>query len=159
MLSHIADHVVIDKTFLVLVRIHQTLIAYAVNHPRNTGGDLEHPVNGGVGEDILPAAGIPQMRLYVSFTVCPVQWRQRAVHIDSLPDCCIPLKFKLIIPELSLSDQHQRHRTLRVKAVVQQETELLEHLLIQEVGFIENTDDPLFLHTLDNLDGFLKLTL
>ena len=65
MLSHIADHVVVDKTFLVLVRIHQTLIAYAVNHPRNTGGDLEHPVNGGVGEDILLAAGIPQMRLYV----------------------------------------------------------------------------------------------
>ena len=52
-------------------------IAYAVNHPRNTGGDLEHPVNGGVGEDILPAAGIPQMRLYVSFTVCPVQQEQQ----------------------------------------------------------------------------------
>ena len=117
MLSHIADHVVIDKTFLVLVRIHQTLIAYAVNHPRNTGGDLEHPVNGGVGEDILPAAGIPQMRLYVSFTVCPVQWRQRAVHIDSLPDCCIPLKFKLIIQQdnnLSYDNVYYIHKLFQL---------------------------------------------
>lgn len=40
MIRHEPHHVAIDQLFLLLVRIHQALVAYPVDHPGDAGGDL-----------------------------------------------------------------------------------------------------------------------
>lgn len=96
----------------------------------------------------------------IGFAVRLVERKKRAIlHINPLPDCRITLELQFIVPELGLSNQDQCHKTFRVEAVVQQEADLLEHLLIQEVGLVKNTDNAFLLNALDDFDRRGKIQI
>ena len=61
-------------------------------------------VEGFFCKKFLLTTGIIQMTSDVFFTFRPVQMRKYTVHINTLADCSVTLKFQFCCPELGLSD-------------------------------------------------------
>ena len=83
--------------------------------------------------------------------------RKDTVDIDPLPFSGITLQAQLVVPQLRLSAKDNGHRTHGVKALVQEETEFLQHLLFEEVCFIQDAYNISALHFADDLDLLLEL--
>ena len=159
MLYDILDHVVIDQAFLVLEGIHKSLFADPVDHTWNSGRRFMDLVQC-LGCKYFPGtSGVFHMACDILFRFGPVQMGQDTVHIDTLANSRISLQFQLVVPEFSLTDQHDSHRTHGIKSVVEQKTEFFQCFLFNQMCFIKDTDDFLMLYSTDDLDLLLKLTL
>ena len=93
---------------------------------------------------------------YIFSVFCPVKVWQDTVDINTLPYCRIPLQSELV-PQFCLSCQYERHGTHGIEPVIQEKTELLDRFLFQEMCFVQNADNFLFLYTPDDLHFFLEL--
>ena len=117
MFNDIADKVFIDQAFPLLAGIHQAFFTDPVDPAWDPSGLLIDIIQCFIREDVLPAAGISQMGLDVSFGLGTVQMGKDTVDIDSLPDGSIPLHPEFI-PQFRLPDKDKRHRADGIKAVV-----------------------------------------
>ncbi len=135
MFNDVADKVFIDKALPLLAGIHQALFTDPVDPARDSCGLLIDIIQGFLRKDVLPAAGISQMGLDVSFGFRTVQMGKDTVDIDPLPDCRIALHSEFI-PQFRLPDKDKRHRADRIKAVIQQKAEFLNGLLLQKMCLV-----------------------
>ena len=109
MFYDILDHVVIDQPFLVLKSIHKSLFADPVDHTGNSGRCFMDLIQC-LGCKYFPGTpGVIHMACDILFRFGSVQMGQDTVHIDTLANSRISLQFQFVVPELSLTDQHDSH--------------------------------------------------
>ena len=95
----------------------------------------------------------------ILFCFSAVQMRKDTVDIDPLPYSGVTLQAQLVVPQFRLSAKDKGHRTHGIKAVVQEEPEFLQHLLLKEMRFIQDAYNVPALDTADDLDLLLELAL
>ena len=97
------------------------------------------------------------MRINVPAGLRTVKVAEYDVHVDALAYGGIALEAELLVPQLCLADQDEAHGTFGVELVVEHEPELFQCLLIQKVGFVQDTDDLFMLDSADDLQLPLQL--
>ena len=75
--------------------------------------------------------------------------RQHTVHINALSNGIVSFVTQLPVPQFRLADENQRHGTLRIEAAVEQEAELLQRFLLQQMCFVQDTDQLLLLYAVN----------
>ena len=106
--------------------IHKSLFADLVDHTWNSGRCFMNLVQCLGCKYFLDTFGVIFMACDILFRFGPVQMGQDTVHIDTLANSRISLQFQLVVPEFSLTDQHDSHRTHGIKSVVEQKTEFFQ---------------------------------
>ena len=124
--------------------------------PRNPRGYFIYLVFCPAGEDLFPRPCIRHMGCYIFPCLRTVQPPQHDVHVDALPYGLICLELEFLLPEFRLSHKHQRHRACGVKFIIQQEPQFFQHVLPQQVRFIQHAHDFLFLLRTDRPDFLLQ---
>lgn len=159
MLYDILNHIIIDQTFLVLKCIHKSLFTDPVDHAWNSGRRFMDLIQRLGCKYLLRTTRVVHVTCDILLRLRPVQMWQNTVHINALADSSISLQLQFVFPQLGLSDQHNSHRTHGIKSVIEQETKFFQCFLFQQMCFIQDADNLFMLHSPDNLDLLLQLTL
>ena len=107
----------------------------------------------------MVTACICHVGFHVLLRLGPVEMRYDTADVDALAHGRITLQLEFLIPQLGLPHQNQRHRTHRVKAVVEKETEFLYGLFLQKMSLIQHADDLFVFRFPDQFNLILQLAL
>ena len=141
---------VVDEFLALLGCAQQAVGAELVHGPRGSGGVVVDFCDGLLGEDVLLAFGVAQVRLDVFGSLCKVERRQDAFQVDALPDGGVD-GLDQLVPELVLPDEDEGHGAHGVHAAVEHEADFLERVAPQEMCFVDDGDDLLVFGFVDVL--------
>jgi len=102
--------------------------------------------------------GIRHVVAYIFPCLRSVEVLQLALQVDPLADRRIRLQIQAV-PQLILANQDQCHGTLRIHLEVEQKTHFLQHLTVQQMGFVYNHNRLQTVNAAHKLNLSVKLAL
>src|SRR5690606_5786799 len=103
----------VDDAVLVLCAVEQTMRACFVDQPCCSARKAIDVIDGSIGEDVPFCTGVSHMSLDVGCSLGPIIMRKFALQINALTNRSIGLQIDAI-PQFTLPDEHESHRTLRI---------------------------------------------
>ena len=151
-------HTVVDDGLPVLSAVDEAAGAGFIDEAGYAAGELKDIVDSSVGENVLITTGKIEMGFYILSGLKPVHVADPALDINPLADGGIGLEFKLL-PKFDLSSQDKGHWALGVHLEIEQETDFLKHIPVQEVRLVDDHYRQQTMNTFHDLKFLMQLAL
>jgi hypothetical protein len=137
--DHATDDIALDELAFSPGGLAQGGRREAIEVPQRAGGGLMEHGDGVAGEELALAAGLAQADPHVLGGVVGREATDDEAPVDSREERSVAAESQPVI-ELGEADEAEGQERPRVPLVIEQDVQVVEHVLVEQVGLVEEKD-------------------